>query len=583
MLTFTRAATAELAKKLSEHPTTTVERPSTVHSFAISVLAHNPGAAEFPEPIRIADDWESKEIVRRSLAQRSGVGLRVLDRLIKEMAADWESLGSATADPRIDDATRRRFLGAWREHRQVIGYTLLSELAYRLLTALRAHPELDGTQIDLLVVDEYQDLNACDLEVIRQLSDRGVRVVGAGDDDQSIYAWRMADPEGIRRFGRDYENASDYPLSVSQRCGRRIIEWATAVIEADPDRPHRTPLTARDDAPTGQVALLSFSSERAEAVGIARLVSCLTQVEGVPPSEVLILLRGDHNKQFSTPIRQQLAAKNIEVSDPNGAEALFAERDHRFALSVFRLLARRDDSLAWASLLRLTPRIGTAVEDFVYQRARDAGSRFGTTLLSAAQTPNAGPRPSFDRAVDLVRRVTDWLDAHADPELEGDGGWGSWLVSVSGDGFVPILSLKLQELLKALDALTEVTTLERYLAQMMPLAKDYALTNATGVRIMTMSGSKGLTARAAIIAGVEEGIIPRPSASLAEERRLLYVAMTRAREYSFCTWARQRTGPTARAGRPRVGGRRSFSTLLEPGQVRSEDGPTYIAANWPEE
>jgi ATP-dependent exoDNAse (exonuclease V) beta subunit len=68
-----------------------------------------------------------------------------------------------------------------------------------------------------------------------------------------------------------------------------------------------------------------------------------------------------------------------------------------------------------------------------------------------------------------------------------------------------------------------------------------------GVRIMTMIGSKGLTVRATIIAGLEDGIVPRPDADLAEERRLLYVAMTRAKEFLLCTWAGQRRGPTERA------------------------------------
>ena len=73
-----------------------------------------------------------------------------------------------------------------------------------------------------------------------------------------------------------------------------------------------------------------------------------------------------------------------------------------------------------------------------------------------------------------------------------------------------------------------------------------------GVRIMTMQSAKGLTARAAIIAAVGEGIIPRPDSDLSEERRLQYVAVTRPKEFLFCTWARQPRGPTARAGQPRV-------------------------------
>jgi len=76
--------------------------------------------------------------------------------------------------------------------------------------------------------------------------------------------------------------------------------------------------------------------------------------------------------------------------------------------------------------------------------------------------------------------------------------------------------------------------------------------------------------------GLEESVIPRPNADLQEERRLLYVAMTRAKEYLFGTWARRRRGPTARAGAPRVAIRRQLTNFLRGGSVHSEDGQGYI-------
>src|SRR3972149_10482241 len=79
LLTFTRAATGELAKKVSAHPATVAERPSTIHSFAISVLVRNPGSGDLPEPLRIADDWEYEEIVRPTLARRARVTVNRLD------------------------------------------------------------------------------------------------------------------------------------------------------------------------------------------------------------------------------------------------------------------------------------------------------------------------------------------------------------------------------------------------------------------------------------------------------------------------------------------------------------------------
>src|SRR5260370_1364107 len=118
LITFTRAATAELAKKISDHPAAAAERPSTIHSFSISVLLRNPGTGDFPEPLRIADKWEDKKIVLPTLARRAGVRVKKLDRLIREIASNWEPLQPAV-DPRVDPADRARFLAAWAEHRQV--------------------------------------------------------------------------------------------------------------------------------------------------------------------------------------------------------------------------------------------------------------------------------------------------------------------------------------------------------------------------------------------------------------------------------------------------------------------------------
>lgn len=93
---------------------------------------------------------------------------------------------------------------------------------------------------------------------------------------------------------------------------------------------------------------------------------------------------------------------------------------------------------------------------------------------------------------------------------------------------------------------------------------------------MTMIGSKGLTVRATIMAGVDDGIVPRPDADLNEERRLLYVAMTRAKEFLFGTWAGQRSGPTARAGGQNARDWRQHSHFFDGGPVRSQDGRTYL-------
>jgi DNA helicase II / ATP-dependent DNA helicase PcrA len=175
---------------------------------------------------------------------------------------------------------------------------------------LEAYDDLEGLDYDFLVVDEYQDLNACDLRVLELLAERGVAIFAVGDDEQSIYGWRKAAPEGIRRFPEDYPGADDYVLSVSHRCGSEIIRWARFVIEADPARPpDRDWLMLTAGATPGEVALVSFPLHVTEARGVADLVQNLIENEGLAPSEILVMSRADFNGQFSRPIKAELDSR----------------------------------------------------------------------------------------------------------------------------------------------------------------------------------------------------------------------------------------------------------------------------------
>lgn len=575
LLTFTRAATSELARKVSEHPAAAAEKPSTIHSFAISVLLRNPGVGDFPQPLRIADDWEYDESVVPTLARRARIQQRRVERLVREMAANWESLRPEN-DPRVDAEERARFHGAWNEHRRVYGYTLLAELPFQLRSGLRDHPDLAGVDFDLIAVDEYQDLNACDLDVLKLISERGATIIGAGDDDQSIYSFRRADPAGIRRFLQDYPNASDYTLSVSQRSGRRILEWALYVIQGDPGRPPKPSLRPDEGAPEGEAALLSFAGHVAEADGVAEIVARLREREGLRPEEVLVMVRGDHNRIFTGPVRRRLEAKGIVCSNPEALNELIGSPPNRRLIATLRLLVNSNDSLAWATLLILEGDIGPAFFDYVYERALADRTQFGPALMALHHEGYVGAPRSAAVARRVVDRILNWLRAHEAPP-DKDREWGAWIPQLADD-FLPRPSDQLAALLLELDRVVEQPiTLDRFLGQVAPLGKDILLSKSAGVRLMTMAGSKGLTVRCAIVMAAEEGIIPRPDADIGEERRLLYVAMTRAQQSLFVTWARRRSGPTARAGRPHVGLRRRHTTFLDGGPVESQDGAAYLA------
>lgn len=580
LLTFTRAATAELVEKLANRTDLTLEKPSTIHSYCISVLLNNGGVGEFPRPFRMADDWETDEIVEPTLARRLRIRKKAVEKLFAELAANWESLvPEESAEVRPE--ARARFMGNWREHREILGYALLSELPYALRSALHDHSDLQGVDHQVLVVDEYQDLNACDLEILRLIAARGSSIIAAGDDDQSIYSFRKAHPVGIRNFLAEYGNAADYPLTITRRCAKNIARWANYIIPQDTGRdPNRGSLRSAETAQDGEVALLSFRGHIAEAKGIGSLVEKLINVKHLPAQEVLILLRGDHNGQFSRPIKEELTRRNILFSDPSDLKKVIAEPANRKALAILRLAINREDSLAWASVFRLEPGIGATFFDYVYERARAARTTFGSALLIAQNADFPGLSSALkNRATAAMERTLQQISALNVPQETPVTGWGSYIAETFTESCPTPITQGFVALLAMLDGRVERgDNLDRYLGQITPVAKDIALQKNGAVRIMSLASSKGLTVKATIIAGVETGVIPMDGCDRAEECRLLYVGMTRAEEFLFCTWAQRRRGPTARSGREQVNELRQLSTFLEGGPVRSQDGNTYISS-----
>jgi len=317
--------------------------------------------------------------------------------------------------------------------------------------------------------------------------------------------------------------------------------------------------------------------------GIASLVQHLVEDEEVAPSEILILVRGDHNRVFSGPIRAALDGLGIANSDPKEIQDLLEDRANRRTIALLRLLVDRDDSLAWATLIHLTGGVGDRFQDYVYERAVTHSQTYSRALLDALDAGFPGGPPSSASARATIEAIIEWLDQHQVPQDPVVIAWGNWMIATA-DGAETLgagVSSRLAELLVELDALTEPDEdLGRYLGQIAPRLQDLAQTRSGGVRIMTMGSSKGLTVRATILAAAESDRIPDPRGDPAEERRLLYVAMTRAKEFLYCTWAQRRYGPTARAGGPNPGGNRRPSPYFTDGPVATQDGASYIRTRW---
>lgn len=564
LLTFTRAATQELEKKVNK--ANIVFKPSTIHSFALSLLLHSSEVTSFPRPLRIPDTWEVEKLIRPDIARRlrrrgfSKVRKNTIKELEHELSAQWQSLEQGVkllAD--IDPYLRNAYVGLWDQHRCAFGYTLLAELPYRAVSAIE-DLDIPVEPTDLLVVDEYQDLNEADIRLIRLLHNKGAKVIAIGDDDQSIYRFRMAAPEGIRRFPIEFGNCQDYKLTISQRCGENILNAATTVIETAPDRPKKASLTFKRETPPGSFYYLRFENDEEEIIGAADIIQARHKA-GIPLGEIAVLVRSQV-PTWANLLILELTKRDIDAVDTDWIMSEFQNNAVRRGLARLRLIIDRKDSLAWWTLIKLHRGISPEFYDYVYEFANGQKEKFGESLLRLYPNfPDAPTSNSAKVASQLIAKLIEDIDKiDLNNVVLDETGWGGWVLNQIGRPQFTDDAIKIFERIGR--DIPVKNGLGYFLGQLEPTARDLT-TQSDAVRIMTITKSKGLTVNTCIVMGVEEGIIPHPKGDEGEERRLLYVAITRATEMSILTFAHRRTGPTARQGIPNVNRPRGRCTLLE--------------------
>lgn len=577
VLTFGRAAARELRERFEEaggtSPTT-----STIHSFALRQLMRNGAAPELPSPILIADDIDEREVIYQDLKHILDRGLREVAESFQDLASDYETLDAETDDWERDYPDPR-FLNAFREHRTIFGYTLRSELVYRVKRALEERPEFQIERtFKHLIVDEYQDLNRCELAVIRALVTSETNLFVAGDDDQSIYSFRHAFPQGIREFSDQYPGASESELEVCHRCARDILRVARAVAEGD-HRAEPKNLRPRDDAPEGDVHVLSFSSGASEARGIARVCRSLIEEHGVPPHEILVLHRMDRSGGFSQPIIDELERIDIRAARVTNPFAILEEGEGRLVAVILRLLVRPDDALAWRQLLELREnRVGAITLRSVYEFALEQGLLFTEALDRIRQDPGViearGRRHLQEDLASIDRLLAELEPLKDEPMPEAL----TRLLQVVLDRedvseYFEVLFLLAGEDPESLKQVSEgMRAVRDYVDEVLREGEQDA------VRFMSMHSAKGLTATAVIIPNVEDELLPgraTTEAEIGDERRLLYVSLTRATRHLYVTYAASRGGLQAHAGR--ASGHHRLTRFLE-GLVQVEAGDRFLPA-----
>ena len=574
-LTFTRAAAQELRARVREAAGEDEVTPpvSTLHSFALTQIIRNSSKLDaLPQPLRIADGWEQKNIIEQDI--RKTLGLAKVDHardLFSQLAADWETL---RADEQAWEKSfpNPEFIGAWHDHRNLYGYTMLSELVYQLKRALEQVPdfEIEGPPHHLLV-DEYQDLNRCDIAVLDHIRKLGAELYVAGDDDQSIYGFRNAHPVAIRAFTDEIDDAADLRLEVCRRCPPEVLRLADFVIRQEVGRIPKE-LRPRDGSPPGAVHLRQYRNQTQEAESIA--AECARIVaDGISPSDIIILLRSDRNRVFSEVIEEALLRRELPTHIDVG-DGPFDSVDGRRFLALLRIAVDRDDSLAWRTLIQLDNNgLGPKARETVEDVARATGVRFATAVIGNIESDACGSVSqrlrTYSQGViedcEHISAALDVSDLAPDQRAKELPSRLSDLPAVDRIENVDDYRHALTELLRLADDI-EAQDLRRVVAAVGASRRDdEPVIDPEAINILSMHRAKGLGAHTVFVVAAEDEYIPGRADTKAkedDERRLLYVSISRAREQLFITYCGRRTGRQQRTGRNREVSKRTLTRFL---------------------
>ena len=561
VLTFTRAATAELKNKIKENIDSTKGLPGvfTLHGFALRQLMKNSrNIKKLPDNFVIADDYEERYIIDEDI--KKILKLSRIDEvyeLFNRLSANWETLNADRTEWELD-FNKPEFIGAWKRHREIYGYVLRSELVYQFKNLLVQEPEakIDGP-IDNLIVDEYQDLNKCDLLVISKLVERGAKIFSAGDDDQSIYGFRYAEPEGIRNFLKDIPSSKQFIIRECRRCDKNILDFALNVIRQDFKRIHKDLISVTGKQ--GEYYVLHFQNQFNEATKIADIIYTLNSTKNVSFNDIIILLRNDRNNMFSCIIKDKLREHLIPISSGIDFFNFFDSASGRYLAALLKYIKNSENDLAIRTLLQLSIGIGEVTINLIYNYADKNNLRFAKVINEISQE-KIDEFQTNKILVSTIAQIMTYKERFNNKDVDFPN-LIEELFSV-----IPNCDHDFMTHTKKFIEIFDINSMDDFIYNIIEYLgpNENNEVQPDGVRIMTMHKAKGLSASAVFIVGVEEEIIPgRNKDKIDEERRLLYVSLTRARNYLFITYCKERTGQQQHSGNPLIGTtRRNLSQYI---------------------
>jgi DNA helicase-2/ATP-dependent DNA helicase PcrA len=552
-VTFTNKASKEMLTRISAMlPINTRGMwVGTFHGLCNRLLRAHHKEAGLPALFQILDSQDQLSAIKRLLKSLNVDDEKYPPKQLQYFISGNKEAGVRAKDvDAYDDYTRRmtEFYAAYDEQCQREGVVDFAELllrTYELLSRnelLRAHYQARFRHI---LVDEFQDTNRLQYLWLKLLAGKDSVVFAVGDDDQSIYAFRGANSGNMQQFERDFSVQKVIKLEQNYRSQGNILDAANALIQNNETRLGKNLWTSEGEGEP--IRVFEGNSDQEEASYIVDEVRAI-QREGVGLSHIALLYRSNAQSRV---LEHALFSAGMPYRVYGGLR-FFERQEIKHALAYLRLLANTADDGALLRVINFPTRgIGARSLEQLQQDAKARGSLWEAALAQGAGKKGVG---SFVSLIEAMREATANLPLPEQVEhvLEASGLREHYKKDKNEADRLE----NLQELINAAatfiveyeseDANDSGDMLAAFLTHASLEAGEHqAIAGAEALQLMTVHAAKGLEFHSVFLSGLEEGLFPHENAmyendGLEEERRLMYVAITRARRRLYLSFAQSR-------------------------------------------
>ncbi len=542
-ITFTNKAAQEMKSRVLK---ITGKKPSwirTIHGACAQILRAHIHKLGYTNAFQIASTEYAVKMLKAVIRAKdlSEVAWNPSD-LARKIARIKSSGDPKPAADKIEDPTVADIFTAYQEKMKGQGCIDFDDLVYLTLKiCVEDAAALAGIRGEWrhLIIDEFQDCDITQYELISLLGrDKGI--VAVGDDDQSIYSFRSSTPEVLRMFDEDFR-PKIITLKTSYRLPRVVQEAASALIKNNLNRYEKEIYSAQ--ATTGHLEVRGFGAESEEADFVAARIQRLL-TEGIVPEEIGVLARRHAELAMA-----ETALKRLKIpTRKTGERSFYEHREVRDMLAYLTVIALPENSAAFERVLKIEKGIAHRVVDLI----EDISERNDVGLYQAAEIAvenhyiTEGPQNQikqlFGRFETLRSKVSGYCisDLMRAAAMEFDTLQHLKTLSRGQTNFEKRI-LHLKELAQMADRfeLQSGPGLINFINEMAIAAiRGGIVKENKEIRLVTLHGAKGLEFRVVFLMGASQGNIPHVKGEVEEERRLMYVGITRAKEQLTITHAR---------------------------------------------